>query len=143
MADVDAGGRGAATRRAVLAAAIERFGRDGYRATAVTAIARDAGVGGTVPYQYFATKEALFLEAADEDTAGVIGEIFDTAGLEPHHPDWPGATLAAAVDALERHPLARRILAGLEPDAAERVLNAAALADARKVLATTLSAGQA
>jgi AcrR family transcriptional regulator len=45
--------KGAQTQRAILDAAIARFGRDGYRATSVADIARDAGVGGTVPYTYF------------------------------------------------------------------------------------------
>lgn len=34
--------KGARTRQAILAAAIARFGRDGYRATSVADIARDA-----------------------------------------------------------------------------------------------------
>jgi AcrR family transcriptional regulator len=51
--------KGERTREAILTAAIERFGREGYRATAVADIARDAGVGGTVAYSYFPSKEAL------------------------------------------------------------------------------------
>jgi AcrR family transcriptional regulator len=42
--------KGAQTRRAILEAAVTRFGRDGYRATSVADITRDAGVGGTVAY---------------------------------------------------------------------------------------------
>src|SRR2546430_17733419 len=66
--------KGEHTRAAILDAAIARFGRDGYRATAVADIARDAGVGGTVAYAYFPNKEALFLAAVDEDASGVIHE---------------------------------------------------------------------
>ena len=55
--------RDARQSNADLAAAIERFGRDGFRATSVADIARDAGVGGTVAYSYFPNKEALFLAA--------------------------------------------------------------------------------
>src|SRR3546814_11997860 len=61
--------KGEQTRRAILAAAIERFGREGYRATSVADIARDAGVGGTVAYAYFPNTETLFLEAFDEDAS--------------------------------------------------------------------------
>ena len=61
--------KGEQTRQAILDAAIARFGRDGYRATSVADIARDAGVGGTVAYAYFPSKEALFLAAIDEDAA--------------------------------------------------------------------------
>src|SRR2546423_1656768 len=63
--------KGLQTRQAILDAAIARFGRDGYRATAVADIVRDAGVGGTVAYAYFPNKEALFLAAVDEDAAVV------------------------------------------------------------------------
>ena len=66
--------KGERTRQAILEAAIVRFGRDGFRATAVADIARDAGVGGTVAYAYFPNKEALFLAAIDEDAAAVIHE---------------------------------------------------------------------
>ena len=66
--------KGAQTRRAILRAAIARFGRDGYRATSVADIARDANVGGTVAYAYFPNKEALFFAAVDEDAAAVIEE---------------------------------------------------------------------
>jgi len=66
--------KGAQTRRAILSSAIARFGREGYRATSVADIARDAAVGGSVAYAYFPNKEALFLAAVDEDAAGVIDE---------------------------------------------------------------------
>ena len=135
--------RGAQTRRALLDAAIARFGRDGYRATAVTAVARDAGVGGTAPYLYFADKEALFYAAADDDVAGIIDEIFSSVDLAPDDPAWPETVLVSAVTLLDRHPLARRILAGLEPDAAARLLEMPALAQAGKLLADALAEGQA
>ena len=68
-ADQGASSKGAQTRQHILAAAIARFGRDGFRSTSVADIARDAGVGGTVAYAYFPNKEALFLAAVDEDAA--------------------------------------------------------------------------
>ena len=66
--------KGAQTRQAILDAAIARFGREGYRATAVADIARDAGIGGTVAYAYFPNKEALFLAAVDEDANAIMHE---------------------------------------------------------------------
>src|SRR5262245_58532377 len=82
-------GKGAQTRDAVLQAAIGRFGRDGYRATSVADIARDAGVGSTVPYAYFSDKEALFLAAVDEDAAGVIEQgLSHLLGDEHFNTDW-------------------------------------------------------
>ena len=130
--------KGALTRQAILDAAIVRFGREGFRATSVADIARDASVGGTVPYAYFDDKEALFLAALDEDAAGVIHEglssIFDHTDL----PDWRQTLLFTLVGAVERHPLAKRLLAGLEPDVTDRVLEIPALTELRKACAERL-----
>src|SRR5690242_18506484 len=57
------GAKGEQTRRAILLAAIDRFGQDGFRATSIAKIARDAGVGATITWNYFPNKEALFLAA--------------------------------------------------------------------------------
>jgi AcrR family transcriptional regulator len=135
-------GKGAHTRQAILAAAIDRFGRDGYKATSVADIARDAGVGGTVAYQYFAGKEALFLAALDEDAAAVIDEGLSTVLAGGDLDDWRQALVFALVTAVERHPLARRILAGLEPGVTVRVLDIPALAELRKACAERLRGEQ-
>src|SRR6476661_5998261 len=103
-ADQERGTKGDRTRRAVLDAAIARFGREGYRATSVADIARDAKVGGTVAYAYFADKEALFLAALDEDAAEVIHEGLSGAFDEPDLPDWRQTLLVTLVSAVERHP---------------------------------------
>ena len=139
-------GKGAQTRRAILAAAIIRFGRDGYRATSVADIARDAGVGGTVAYAYFPNKEALFFAAVDEDAAGVIHEGLATILEVPPGPSvrpWHDKLIFTLVDAVERHPLARRLLAGLEPEVTMRVLEIPALTELRKACTELLRAGQA
>jgi len=123
--------KGAQTRRAILEAAISRFGRDGYRSTSVADIARDAGVGGTVAYAYFPGKEALFLAAVDEDAAAVISQ--GLAHLDdPDIDDWRSSLIFTLVGAVDGHPLARRLLAGLEPDVTARVLEIPALAELRK-----------
>ena len=129
--------KGAQTRRAILEAAIARFGRDGYRATSVADIARDAAVGGTVAYAYFPNKEALFLAAVDEDAAGVIQEGLSTPSSRPTSA-LARQLIFTLVDAVERHPLARRLLAGLEPDVTGRVLEIPALAELRKACAEQL-----
>jgi AcrR family transcriptional regulator len=134
--------KGEQTRQAILAAAVERFGRDGYRSTSVADIARDAGVGGTVAYAYFASKEALFLAAIDEDAAGAIHEgLINVVGSRSHD-DWQQAILVHMVAALGHHPLARRVLAGLEPEVTDRVLEMPALAELRKVMAARLAEDQ-
>lgn len=134
--------KGERTREAILTAAIERFGREGYRATAVADIARDAGVGGTVAYAYFPSKEALFLAAVDEDAAAVIHEGLSTLADDATIDDWRQTLLVTMVGAVARHPLARRLLAGLEPDVTDRVLELPALNELRKVCAERLAAEQ-
>jgi AcrR family transcriptional regulator len=137
-ADLPAPTKGAQTRQAILAAAIARFGREGFRSTSVADVARDAGVGGTVPYAYFPNKEALFLAALDEDAAGVIEEGLTSVLGNPDLEAWREALIFTLVAAVERHPLARRVLAGLEPDVTERVLDIPALAELRKACAERL-----
>jgi AcrR family transcriptional regulator len=141
-ADPEGLSKGAQTRRAILEAAIARFGRDGYRRTSVADIARDAAVGGTVTYAYFANKEELFFAAVDEDAAGVMEEGLARTFVEPRAPEWWQTLIESLVNALDHHPLARRLLAGLEPDVTPRVLDMPALADLREVCAEQLRGGQ-
>lgn len=134
--------KGALTRRAILDAAIVRFGRDGYRSTSVANIARDASVSGTAAYAYFPNKEALFLAAVDEDAAAVIHEGLSSIIEEPDVRDWQQTLIFTLLDAVERHPLARRLLAGLEPEVTGRVLGIPALEDLRKAVTERLRNGQ-
>ena len=137
-------GKGAQTRQAILDAAIARFGREGFRATSVADIARDAGVSGTLAYAYFPNKEALFLAALDEDAAGVIQEGLQqiVADADMTVDDWRQTLIFTLVAAVAHHPLARRVLAGLEPDVTERVLEIPALAELRKACTERLRAEQ-
>lgn len=134
--------KGAHTRQAILDAAIVRFGREGFRATSVADIARDASVGGTVAYAYFDDKEALFLAALDEDAAAVIHEGVSSVIDDPAIPDWRQTLIFTLMAAVEDHPLARRALAGLEPEVTDRVLEIPALAELRKACAELIRAGQ-
>jgi len=134
--------RGARTRRALLDAARERFARDGYRATSVADISRDAGVGGTTAFVHFESKEALFFAAIDDDLASLFDELgTELVSLAPE-----GALhdrlLATVLGISERHPLARRLLAGLEPDVTERVLETDSFAALRRGIADLLAAAQ-
>jgi AcrR family transcriptional regulator len=135
--------KGELTRRAILDAAIARFGRDGYRATSVADIARDASVGGTVAYAYFPNKEALFLAAVDHDAAAVIVEGVSHILEDLENDDWRGTLVFTLVDAVDRHPLARRLLAGLEPEVTARVMDIPALHELRKACAERLRTEQA
>ncbi|HKY95597.1 MAG TPA: TetR/AcrR family transcriptional regulator [Kiloniellales bacterium] len=67
-------GNPAARRQAILEAAIEQFLAQGFAATTLESVARQAGVAKGTIYLYFADKEALF-RALVQDIAGpVIGE---------------------------------------------------------------------
>ena len=143
MTDQSAETKGSQTRRAILHSAIARFGRDGFRSTSVADIARDASVGGTVAYAYFPSKEALFLAAVDEDAAGVIHEGLVSVMDDPSILNWRDTLIFTLVGAVERHPLARRLLAGLEPDVTVRVLEIPALTELRKACTERLRSEQA
>jgi len=136
---------GEQTRAAILRAAIARFGRDGYRSTSVADIARDASVSGTLAYAYFPNKEALFLAAVDEDAAAVVHEGLSRVLHDPDAgpEDWRETLIVTLAGAVERHPLARRLLGGLEPDTTDRVLEVPALAELRKACVERLRADQA
>src|SRR5438874_1653276 len=114
--------KGERTRQGLLDAAIVRFGRDGYRSTSVADIARDARLSGTAAYAYFPNKEALFVAAVDEDAAAVIEEGLSSV-VELHDVDqWRETLIFTLLAAVGRHPLARRVLAGLEPEITVRLL---------------------
>jgi AcrR family transcriptional regulator len=134
--------KGARTRQALLDAARERFARDGYRATSVADISRDAGVGGTTAFVHFDNKEALFFAAVDDD----LTSLFDELGIELAALGPEGAVhdrlLATVLAIIERHPLARRLLAGLEPDVTERVLETESFGALRRAVAELLADGQ-
>jgi AcrR family transcriptional regulator len=134
--------KGEVTRHAILSAAIARFGREGYRATSVADIARDAGVSGTAAYAYFPNKETLFFAACDEDAAALIHQGLETVRSDTTLDDWREVLIFTLVAAVEHHPLARRLLAGQEPEVTDRVLELPALADLRKVVTERLRSEQ-
>jgi AcrR family transcriptional regulator len=134
--------KGEQTRRSILRAAVARFGREGYRATSVADVARDAGVGGTVAYAYFPNKEALFFAAVDEDAAGLVNGALAVVFADPDDPDWRRTLFFTMIGAVDHHPLARRLLAGLEPEFTARVLDIPALAEMRKASAALLQSEQ-
>lgn len=136
------GEKGEQTRHAILDAAIVRFGREGYRGASIADIARDAGVGATITYAYFPNTEALFLAALDEDAAGVIHEGLSHVLAEPDIRVWRESLLFTLVDAVEGHPLARRVLSGLEPEVTDRMIEIPAMAELRKAVAERIRANQ-
>ena len=124
--ELDVPTKGERTRRRLLDAAVEAFGTQGYRAASVTAIARTAGVTQAAAYAYFENKEHLFRSAIDADTAGLIDDALSGVGDVPVRQLGP-TLLLLALDALDRHPLTRRVLAGAEADAVRHVREMSAL----------------
>jgi AcrR family transcriptional regulator len=55
------------TRAAILAAARERFGTDGYERATIRAIAADAAIDPAMVIRYYGSKEKLFAAAAEFD----------------------------------------------------------------------------
>lgn len=86
------GSRGARTRQRIVDEALVLFEQQGFRATSVDAIARAAGTSRPTLYQYFESKEQIFLELLEECGSalrrvarriGVLGP--NAAGLENLH----------------------------------------------------------
>jgi TetR/AcrR family transcriptional regulator, cholesterol catabolism regulator len=86
--------QGGRSRRAdILAAATERFGRDGYEHTKWADIARDVGVGPTALYHYFESKQHCLYEIMDDALADFRAR-FDA--ITAHERD-PARALAAVI----------------------------------------------
>jgi AcrR family transcriptional regulator len=68
-AQEERGRRARGKRNEILAAATDRFGRDGYEHTKWADIAADIGVGATALYHYFESKQHCLYEIMDEAIA--------------------------------------------------------------------------
>jgi len=135
------GTKGERTQARILDAAVERFGTNGFRPTSVAAIARDAGVSAAAPFAYWPSKEALFDAAVDQDAHDVIDELLGGLGESPNIVELLGL-VNDLVAVLDRHPLARRVLAGQEPDVIDRVLELPAFHELRALLTSLIAEGQ-
>lgn len=137
------GGKGDRTRRRLLEVAVERFAAEGFRRTSVSEIARAVDLTPAAAYAYFAGKEALFTAAVDHDAEGLVEHARQAMreGGAPHQQVI--AVLVTLVARLDEHPLARRVLAGQEPDAVGRVLDLPSLAAFRHELGAELRDAQA
>lgn len=133
--------KGERTRQRLLECAIAAFAASGYQATSVSAIARAAGVTPAAAYAHFPAKTALFEAAVDADAATLLDEAM--GGLAPGPPrDRLLALMAGLFEGLQHHPLARRVLAGREPEVTGRLLGLPALQRLRVTTAAELATGQ-
>ena len=127
--------KGELTRQALLDVAVARFGSEGFKGTSVAEITREAGLSGTAAYAYFDNKEALFGAALDQDAAGVINEAVLAVPATERDEAWRANLIFSLLESLDRHPLTRRVLAGLEPQVTDRMIDMPALGDLRRVVA--------
>jgi AcrR family transcriptional regulator len=134
--------KGERTRRRLLEIAIERFGDRGYRATSVSEVARAAGLTQAAVYAYVPSKEALFDAAVDADAASALGETMEKTLDTPANALVP-MMLFVLVGNMDRHPLVKRVLAGEESDALQRLIDLPALADLTASIATRVRDAQA
>jgi AcrR family transcriptional regulator len=126
--------KGDRTRQVLLDAAIVRFAREGFRGTSVADVCRDAGLSTTASYPYFANKEALFIAAVDEDVAGLIDDAVHLVGIQSDL-HWGHTMMLNLLDRLAAHPLAKRVVSGLESQFTMRLLDIPALDQLRKGVA--------
>lgn len=134
--------KGDRTRQALLDAAVARFAREGYRGTSVADVCRDAGLSTTASYPYFANKEALFIAAVDEDVAALIDDAVSLVVIDEDPDHWGRVIMRALVAHVDAHPLAARILRGLEPDFTMRLLHIPALQELRRTVTELIAAQQ-
>ena len=134
--------KGERTRQRLLEAAIRRFAADGYRRTSVSDIARDAGLTPAATYAYFPSKDALFRAAVDEDAAALIEQATPAEGAPGALTERWLAVPALLQNALDQHPLAKRVLGAQEPEVLPQLLELPSLAELRKRLASDFRAAQ-
>jgi AcrR family transcriptional regulator len=136
-------GKGERTRQRLLDIAVQRFAADGFRRTSVSDIAREAGLTPAAAYAYFAGKEGLFQAAVDAD-AGALIEAARAAGAKGASAREQLFLFVAELRArVDDHPLARRVLSGLEPEVAARLLTIPSLVALTAGLADDLAEAQA
>jgi AcrR family transcriptional regulator len=85
--------RGPETREAILNAAVELFGKRGYHATSMRALASAADVQPAAIYHWYASKEAILVQLQDDFMERLTERVL--AGMARH--ERPALRLAAAV----------------------------------------------
>jgi AcrR family transcriptional regulator len=136
-------GKGERTRRRLLEIAVRRFAADGFRRTSVSDIAREAGLTPAAAYAYFAGKEGLFQAAVDADAGALIEAARSVAAERASAREQLFLFVGELRERVDDHPLARRVLSGLEPEVAARLLTIPSLVALTAALADDLAEAQA
>jgi AcrR family transcriptional regulator len=135
-------GKGERTRQRLLEIAVRRFAEDGFRRTSVSDIARAAGLTPAAVYAYFAGKEGLFQAAVDADAGDLIDAARSAALGASSARERLFLFVAALRERVDDHPLARRVLSGLEPEVAARLVTIPSLVALTAELADELAEAQ-
>jgi AcrR family transcriptional regulator len=135
-------GKGDRTRRRLLEIAVRRFAAEGFRRTSVSQIAREAGLTPAAVYAYFSGKEGLFEAAVDADAEALIDQASAAAADESSLRDGLLVFLAYLRERVHEHPLARRVLSGLEPEVIGRLLELPSLRAVTELVTAGLANGQ-
>jgi AcrR family transcriptional regulator len=98
------------TRRAILAAAGDLFGVQGYAATSIDQIAAVAGVAKGAVYHHFVSKERLFEAVFEAATASLSGEVMKAAAQAADIWDALAVGTSAYFDACSTGPTAQIVL---------------------------------
>jgi AcrR family transcriptional regulator len=136
-------GKGERTRQRLLDIAVQRFAADGFRRTSVSDIAREAGLTPAAAYAYFAGKEGLFQAAVDTDAGALIEAARSAAAEGASAREQLFLFVGELRERVDDHPLARRVLSGLEPEVAARLLTIPSLVALTAALADELTEAQA
>jgi AcrR family transcriptional regulator len=136
-------GKGERTRQRLLDIAVQRFAVDGFRRTSVSDIAREAGLTPAAAYAYFAGKEGLFQAAVDTDAGALIEAARSAAAEGASAREQLVLFVGELRERVDDHPLARRVLSGLEPEVAARLLTIPSLVALTAALADELTEAQA
>jgi len=136
-------GKGERTRRRLLDIAVQRFAADGFRRTSVSDIAREAGLTPAAAYAYFAGKEGLFQAAVDADAGALIEAARSAAAAGASAREQLFLFVGELRERVDNHPLARRVLSGLEPEVVARLLTIPSLVALTAALADELAEAQA
>jgi len=130
------------TRQRLLDIAILRFAAKGFRKTSVSEIAREAGRTPATVYNYYARKEGLFAAAVDADAAALIDKALTAVSGTVSTRERVLRFVGALVNHVDEHPLARRVLAGHEPEVVGRLLEIPSLLEVTATVAELLAEGQ-
>jgi AcrR family transcriptional regulator len=122
---------------------VQRFAADGFRRTSVSDIAREAGLTPAAAYAYFAGKEGLFQAAVDADAGALIEAARSAAAEGASAREQLFLFVGELRERVDDHPLARRVLSGLEPEVVARLLTIPSLVALTAALADELAEAQA